>query len=294
MTRSTRRLLGLALAAGALAACSDDTGPNYTPITAADAASIGAAAASTADLAVAAISPGVPDFSTGLLPFLAVGRQLPGGLALSPPDSLPNCPAAADTADTDGDGVPDDATWVFNAGDCTRTDIEGNASVVTGAVGVSDPGLTPGYNLNIQALSARYFETGHTDPSLQLDLDGMWALRGTSDALSLDQNYRFALMVLGESATLTNDLQVDFAAAEGTAIAWGAPLPDGLLAINGNWEVTGRDETRRLTLTTIEPLVYDDTCGGLTGGVLMAAGSGGQVVVTWTGCQLHTAEFVGN
>ncbi len=294
MTRSTRRFLGLALAAGALAACSDETGPSYTPITAADAASIGAAAASTADLAVAAIAPGVPDFSTGLLPFLAVGRQLPGGLALTPPDSLPNCPAAADTTDTDGDGVPDDALWEFNASDCTRTDLEGNSSVVTGSVGVSDPGLTPGYDLDIKGLSARFFQTGETDPSLRLDLDGRWGLRGTSDALSLDQNYQFVLAPLGHTATLTNDLAVAFAAAEGTAIAWGAPLPDGLLTINGNWDVVGDEEAHHLTLTTVEPLVYDDACGGLTGGVLLAAGSGGQVIVTWTGCQLHTAEFVGN
>lgn len=290
MSSASRRLLGLLLATAALGACSDDTGPQDTPITAQDAATIGAAAASTADLALVAIAPGVPDFSTGFLPFLAVGRRVPG-LHLAPPDSLPNCPAAADATDTDGDGVPDDATWTFNAADCTRTDLEGNSSVVTGAVGISDPGLTPGYDLSIQALSARFYQSGDPDPALQLDLDGTWGLRGTSDALSLDQNYQFALTVLGESATLTNDLQVEFAAAEGTAIAWGVPLPDGLLTINGNWEVAADGEAHHLALTTMEPLVYDDACGGITGGVLLAAGTGGQVVITWTGCQVHTAEF---
>lgn len=290
MSSASRRLLGLLLATAALGACSDDTGPQDTPITAQDAATIGAAAASTADLALVAIAPGVPDFSTGFLPFLAVGRRVPG-LHLAPPDSLPNCPAAADATDTDGDGVPDDATWTFNAADCTRTDLEGNSSVVTGAVGISDPGLTPGYDLSIQALSARFYQSGDPDPALQLDLDGTWGLRGTSDALTLDQHYNFALTFDGHTTVLANTLDVAFDAAAGD-IAWGVPLPDGTLSIDGQWQVTAADRAYQLVLNTLTPLAYDDACGGFVGGALQAFGDGGMVTVTWTACGVYTTEFV--
>jgi hypothetical protein len=292
MPNRTHALTGLLLAATVgLGACNNDPGPTTDPLTAQNAQTVGAAAASTADLALGALNPAVPDFGGGFPLFFANGRSIGGGISFAPPDSLPNCPAASNLTDTDSDGVPDNATWTFSAADCTQTDIEGNRSVVTGSVMVSDPGLTAGYNLSLNQLTGAYYQSGAATPLLELAMNGTWTLRGTSDALSLNQNYNFALTVQNEQAILTNDLGVTFTAANGTAISWGVPLPDGTLAIQGEWQVDASQESHHLVLYTLQPLVYDDACGGFTGGALQATGEGGAVTVTWTACGIHTSTF---
>ena len=292
MPNRTHALTGLLLAATVgLGACNNDPGPTTDPLTAQNAQTVGAAAASTADLALGALNPAVPDFGGGFPLFFANGRSIGGGISFAPPDSLPNCPAASNLTDTDSDGVPDNATWTFSAADCTQTDIEGNRSVVTGSVMVSDPGLTAGYNLSLNQLTGAYYQSGAATPLLELAMNGTWTLRGTSDALSLNQNYNFALTVQNEQAILTNDLGVTFTAANGTAISWGVPLPDGTLAIQGEWQVDASQESHHLVLYTLQPLVYDDACGGFTSGALQATGEGGAVTVTWTACGVHTSTF---
>jgi len=292
MLNRSRGLAGLlVLGAFGLGACSDSNSPTNDPLTAQSAAPVGSAMASTADLAIGALTPSVPQFGLGFPMFFSRGRAIAGGIQFTPPDSLPNCPAASSLTDTDGDGVPDNATWSFTAADCTQTDIEGNRSVVTGSVVVTDPGLTAGYDLHINNLAAQYYQNGASSPILQLVMDGNWGLRGTSDALSLDQNYNFVLTVDGERASLANDLTVSFTSG-GTPIAWGSPLPNGTIDINGAWRVSSSRENHALELTTITPLAYDTTCGGIVAGVLDARGTGGNVRVTWTGCGTHTDQYL--
>jgi len=279
MLNRSRRLAGLvALAALGLAACSDSNSPSNEPLTAQSAAPVGAAMASTTDLALGALTTSVPAFGVGFPLFFSQGRAL-GGIQFAPPDTLPSCPAASSLTDTDHDGVPDNTTWSFSAADCTQTDIEGNRSVVTGSVVISDPGLTAGYDLHLNDLTAAYYQAGALSPIVQLIMDGNWATRGTSDALGLEQNYTFVLTVDGERASLANDLTVNFTSA-GDPIAAGVPLPDGTLDISG------------LELTTITPLVYDDACGGIVAGSLDARGNGGNIRVTWTACGTHTDQYL--
>ncbi|MEZ4411571.1 MAG: hypothetical protein R2910_01130 [Gemmatimonadales bacterium] len=294
--RNTSRLLTGALLAATvgLGACSDSSGPSTTPLSAANAADVGDAVASTAGLALAGVSPSVPNFGTGF-PLFANGRAISGGIAFSPPaDSLPNCPAASDLTDTDGDGVPDNAVWTFNAADCTETDLDGNRSVVTGSVAISDPGLTVGYDLQLNSLTGQFYQSGDLSPFLQLIMDGDWSLRATSDAINADQNYTYVLSVQNERVTLANDLSVAFNAANGSSISWGVPLPNGTISIDGAWRVSSSRESHSLTLVTVTPLSYDDTCYGVVSGVLDAYGTGGAVRVTWTACDTYTAVFMPN
>lgn len=294
MRNTSRLLAGALLAATAgLGACSDSSGPTNDPLSASNAAEVGAAVASSADLAVAAVNPMIPTFGGGFPLFSTGGRSLGGGLTFAPPASPPeNCPSPSDLTDTDGDGIPDSAVWTFTAADCTETDIDGNRNVVTGSVTISDPGLTVGYDLGLNALTMQYYESGEANPTLQLVLDGDWSLRATSAAISGAQDYTFSLTVQGERVTLANDLTVDFTAANGSNISWGVPLPDGTLEIDGAWRVSTSRESHSLTLTTITPLSYDDACGGIVAGVLDAHGDGGTVRVTWTACGTHTETFI--
>ena len=162
---------------------------------------------------------------------------------------------------------------------------------MTGTVVVTDPGLTAGYDLHLNDLTAKFYQTGASTPIVQLIMDGSWATRGTSDALSLDQNYNFVLTVNGERASLANDLTVSFTSG-GNPISAGVPLPDGTININGAWRVSSARENHALELTTITPLVYDDACGGIVAGVLDARGTGGNVRVTWTACGTHTDVYL--
>ncbi len=294
MRNTSRLLTGAILAATVgLGACSDSSGPTNDPLSASNAADVGAAVASSADMALVAVNPGIPVFTGGFPMFSAASRSLGGGITFAPPASPPeNCPNASELTDTDSDGVPDNTVWTFSATDCTETDIEGNSSVVTGSVTISDPGLTVGYDLGLNALTMQYYENGATSPVLQLVMDGDWSLRATSAAIAATQDYSFALTVQGERVTLANDLAVDFTAANGSNISWGVPLPDGSLEIDGAWRVSSSRESHSLTLTTITPLSYDDQCGGIVGGVLDAHGNGGTVRVTWTGCDQTTATFI--
>lgn len=296
MPNSSLRLAAVALACTiGLAGCSDNTNPGTDPLTAQNAQSVGAAAASTADLALLAINPMVPTFGDGFPLLFAAGRPLAPRLGFAPPAGAPpeGCPAASSLTDTDGDGVPDDATWTYTRELCTETDIEGNSTVITGSVGLSDPGLTAGYDIDLNSLTADYFEAGASTPLARLRLDGQWGLRGTSDALSLAQHYNFALTVGSHSAVLANTLDVAFDAAADN-IAWGVPLPDGTLSIDGAWQVDADDQSHHLVLYTLTPLAYDDACGGFVGGALQAAGEGGAVTITWTACGVHTSVFVPN
>jgi hypothetical protein len=291
--RNATRILSAALVAASvgLGACSDSSGPSTTPLSASNAAAVGDAMASTADLVVGALNPAVPDFSGGALLF-AGGRSLGQGINFAAPDSLTTCPAASDLTDTDGDGVPDNATWTFTATDCTQTDVEGNRSVVTGAVTISDPGLTAGYDLHLTHMLMQFYQSGAATPLVSLGMNGDWALRGTSDALSLDQDYRVAVTVQNQTVTLTNNLAVNFDVENGSAISWGVPLPNGTLGIDGDWQVVSSSESHSLHLSTPQPLSYDATCGGIVAGILDAYGTGGAVRVTWTGCGTYTAEFM--
>ena len=292
MPNTSRVLAGLlAAAAFGLGACSDSNSPTNTPLTAASAQPVGDAMASTADLAISAITPSVPDFGLGF-PLFSRGRAIGGGIQFAPPDSLPTCPSASNLTDTDQDGVPDNATWSFTTANCTQTDIDGNRSVITGSVVVTDPGLTAGYDLHLNALTAQFYQTGASSPLLQLVMDGAWALRGTSRTLTADQNYTFVLTAQGQRATLANDLAVSFTTTGPTPIAWGTALPDGNISISGAWRVSSSRENHSLDLTTITPLVYDDACGGIVGGVLDARGTGGNVRVTWTACGVHTNQYL--
>jgi len=295
MRNTSRLLTGAILAATVgLGACSDSSGPTATPLSASNAAEVGDAVASTASLALAGIQPSVPTFGTGF-PLFARGRSIDGGLTFAPPAAPPeNCATSSDLTDTDGDGVPDNAVWTFTAANCTDTDVDGNRTVVTGSVAIADPGLTAGYDLGLNALTMQYYESGALSPLLQLVLDGDWSLRGTSEAITGDQNYTFALTVQGQRVTLANDLAVAFTATSGSSIAWGAPLPNGTISIDGAWRVSSSRETHSLTLLTATPLAYDDGCQGVVAGVLDAYGTGGAVRVTWTACDTYTAVFLPN
>lgn len=300
MPNTPRHLPGRLLSAVALAcalglsACDSSTSePTTYPLNAQSAQSVGAAAASTADLALLAVNPMVPTFGDGFPLLFAAGRPLAPGIALSPPAGAPpeGCPTPSNLTDTDGDGVPDDATWTYTSDLCSEVDEDGNRNVVTGSIGLSDPGLTAGYDLDFNDLTSAYFQAGATTPIAHLRLNGQWGLRGTSDALTLDQHYNFALTLDGHTTVLANTLDVAFDAAAGN-IAWGVPLPDGTLSIDGQWQVTAADRAHQLVLNTLTPLAYDDACGGFVGGALQAFGDGGMVTVTWTACGVYTTEFV--
>ena len=129
--RWTRSQLGAAILTALITtACGDSlsTGNDVLPNGAAD--DIGATARDEVEAAVSALTlPSSVD---------------PLGTAQAPTAYSPGCVTPSTPADSDGDGVPDDAIYLFTAPPCRFTGWRGGTLDIVGQLRVQDPGPRSG------------------------------------------------------------------------------------------------------------------------------------------------------
>src|SRR5688500_23780 len=114
-------VLVLAALAAGLAGCGDSTDPDDDPLPDNAATAVGLTVRDNVEASLDAFYP------ARLL------QPLTTGAAQEP------CATASAPADTDGDGVPDDATYIFTAPPCRFPDVRGFTLDVVGQLRVVDP-----------------------------------------------------------------------------------------------------------------------------------------------------------
>lgn len=295
----------LALATLALAACGDSNSENSTALDDTNAQSVGAAVA----LQIASVP--ATFTATDLVGGGAVGgffapRALAAarwaGFNLAPPQfSGAPCPTVDDVTDADGDGVPDDATYTFTEADCS----DGQGFYLKGTIHISDPSPTAvGYS-GTYGNFLMHLDLQSND-FLEVKLNGSHGVLGTSASGTLSENLTTTLNAKSGNqnlhATISNNWQITFTAAQGEELVMDGLLPNGSFDVDGTFHYDVNGQRFNLAINTQSALVFDAACGDssypFSSGELRAhaGNSNGDtyVQVVFTGCgQQPTITFFG-
>ena len=204
------------------------------------------------------------------------------------------CVTPSSITDSDGDGVPDNATYVFTAPPCRFTGWRGGTLDIVGQLQIQDPAPTSagfGYGATLTELRSLFIGAANTTPR-DIRRNGTRTLSGSVSSLLLVSDLQVQRNFDGHSdANIDKQWTVGFTPA--TSLQINAPLPSGALDISGSM-TWSRDveEDFSLVVTTPTPLQYDasctDTVQRIRAGELHAAGTFGDmqgfVRVRWTNC----------
>lgn len=204
------------------------------------------------------------------------------------------CVAPSVPTDSDGDGVPDDATYIFTAPPCRFDGYRGGTLDLVGELRLQDPSPTAagfGYASTLIALRATFTSAGSTPNAYSVTRNGTRTLTGTVAGLQLTTDLQVARTFTGlADAAVDQQWTVQF--APDTPLQINQPLPSGALDVSGTLEWTRGTESIALTVTTPTPLHYDAACTDdarrIDVGEMQAAGTltgvRGYVRVRWRGC----------
>ena len=229
---------------------------------------------------------------------LTLGSSLdPIGTTQAAPDAASvvavPCVSPSSAVDSDGDGVPDDATFLFTAPPCRFTGWRGGTLDIVGSLRIQDPSSTSagfGYDATLTGLRSRFTSA---DPEVIYDVtrNGTRTLSGSVTGLLLTADLQVIRTFAGHpDAAVDKQWSLNFTPA--TQLQINTPLPSGTLDIAGTVDWTRGTEHFVLTVTTPTPLQYDaactDTVQRIRAGVMQASGTFGDmeglVRVTWRGC----------
>jgi hypothetical protein len=204
------------------------------------------------------------------------------------------CATASSTADSDGDGVPDDATYTFTAPPCRFTGIRGSTMDVVGQIRFQDPVPATagfGYEATVTALRFTLTADDEDDPAYSVTRNGFRSLSGSTAGLQLTTDLQVVRTFTGRPDGAIDE-QWTVAFAPETPLQINQPLPSGALEITGTLGWARGTETIDLAVTTPTPVHYNggctDTPQRFDAGELRAAGTfdgaPGYVRVRWTEC----------
>ena len=229
---------------------------------------------------------------------LTLGSSLdPIGTTQAPPDAASvvavPCVSPSSAADSDGDGVPDDATYLFTAPPCRFTGWRGGTLDIVGSLRIQDPSSTSagfGYDATLTGLRSR-FTSADTKVIYDVTRNGTRTLSGSVSSLLLTADLQVIRTFAGHpDAAIDKQWSLNFTPA--TPLQINAALPSGTLDIAGTIDWTRGTEHFVLTVTTPTPLQYDagciDTVQRIHAGNMQASGTFGDIEglvrVTWRGC----------
>jgi hypothetical protein len=233
--------------------------------------------------------------------FVARLSALPGGAAaamvLTSPTCMPDVVGAA--VDTDGDGIPDDATTTYTVANCTVYDsATGDAYIGRGSYRLRDTNDDRyGFRFDMTNLSIQQYEG---DPIAFTNVT--YNVTETARTTATGGTYHIVV----DAGSLSGDYTTNSSSAR--RIRWditegfvpvgtipvGGPLPDGTLTVSGSIDLTisdlGAPARVVLQVVTTVPMIYDDGCGGLTSGAheMRVNGSATEGVhVVFAACEGH-------
>lgn len=285
--RSIRALLGASLLV-ALSACGDDSsGPTgLAPVTLMPAQyleTFGNTGVGIVDLGVNAMGFGGSNISLARGEAMSrvnatLGMTLShfaGGKIAASILASPSCnpTVVGGATDTDGDGIPDDASVTYTQANCTVFDTAtGDAQYIRGVYRIQDTGdALYGFKVTITGLHARNY-TAATGDFSELNYNAT----ETGDTKAGGATYHLVLdaaITQGDATGSTSQLvKYDFTQklAPSGSIVYLDPLPNGAYTVSGSIDATLVDfgvPTRVvMSLVTPDPMSYTSGCGGVNSG----------------------------
>ena len=316
-SRSLRRASVLTLAAFTSVACSDATAP--LDVSPEQLEVIGLAMATEIEGGVTQLT--AQDAMNGVeLPQFSVQRRAPGGisgLALSLQSTRSpsfqvvgtECGVMSQNppTDSDADAVPDNLTITFTVPACRFVEENGTFDL-TGMFRVSDPAPgTPGMAFNL-ALDNVRFTFATAELSGYVRRDGLTSVSASQTGLSQTVSGLESAQINGyPSLGVDVDWAATFAAAQGSTITHGEPLPDGTYNVNGSMEYRQGGRSAHFNITTLEALQYSAECAAavaeglawspfVAGTVRVAVRNDANIGfarITYTDCNEATVVYVG-
>jgi hypothetical protein len=314
--RSLRRASALTLAALTLVACSDATAP--LDVSPDQLEVIGQAMATEIETGVTQLT--AQEAMNGVeMPQFSVQRRAPGGISglslslqgTSPPSFQvvgTECGVLSQNppTDSDADQVPDNLTITFSLPACRFIEENGTFDL-TGLIRVTDP--TPGtaamaFNMAMDNLR---FTFSSAELSGYVRRDGMTSVSASQTGLSQTVSGLESAQLDGyPSLGVDVDWAATFAAAQGSTITQGEPLPDGVYNVNGSMEYRQGGRAAQFNITTVEALQYSAECAAamaeglvwspFTAGTVRVAvrnaGNIGFAQITYSDCNEATVVYV--
>ena len=263
-----------ALVAG-LTACGDSTDPDADPLPDNAATAVGLTVRDNVEASIDAFYPA------------RLFQPLSTGVAQAP------CVTASSPADTDGDGVPDDASYTFTAPPCRFAGVRGFNLDVVGQLRVVDPAPgTAGFGAVVDFTNFRFsLTTDDPDKNYSVTRNGRVTLTGSTAGLELSSEMQILRTFSGLSDAAVEHVWTIGFEPEST-LQINQPLPNGSVTIAGTVNWSRGDETFELTLTTLTPLHYNAACDAtgqrFDAGELAVSGTFGETPGTlhigWGGC----------
>lgn len=203
------------------------------------------------------------------------------------------CVGPSVVTDSDGDGVPNDATYLFTAPPCRFTGWRGGTLDVVGQLRIQDPSPSNagfGYEATLTGLRSRFTSA---DNKLIYDItrNGTRSLSGSTAGLLLATELQIIRTFAGHpDAAVDKQWSINYTPAAPLLI--NQPLPSGSLDIAGTADWTRGNEHYVMVITTPTPLQYDASCAEtvqrIKAGELRAAGTfedmDGFVRIRWSKC----------
>jgi hypothetical protein len=275
MRRPCRHILAAGVLAVAVAACGDSSAPDDDPLPDNAATAVGLTVRDNVEASLDAFFPArlLQPFSTG------------------PADDP--CVTPSSSAETDGDGVPDDATYTFTAPPCRYSEVRGFSLDVVGQLRIVDPDpVTPGFGANLSLTGLRFSLTAEdTDENYSVIRNGTMTLTGSPASLELATDLQVQRSFTGLSdASAEHVWTVGFEPE--TSLQINEPLPNGSVTVSGTVGWSRDEESFDLTITTATPLHYDASCAAVgqrfDDGELRVSGTFGEtpgyVRIVWGDC----------
>jgi hypothetical protein len=225
----------------------------------------------------------------------------PIGTNRTPASSDP-CVVSSTAVDSDGDGIPDDASYQMTAPPCRFAGWRGGTLELVGQFRIKDPAPSAagfGYDATLTDLRSRYINAAK-DEIYDVTWDGTRTLSGSVTALLLSSDLHLKRSFVGKiDAEAEEQWSVNYSPTP--ALQINGPVNSGTLDISGTLNWSRGNEQLSLTVSTPTPLEYDASCNDtvqrIKNGELRAAGTfgdmDGYVRMRWNGCGREpTAGFV--
>jgi hypothetical protein len=205
----------------------------------------------------------------------------------------PPCATPSSSTDSDGDGIPDDATYLFTAPPCRFTGFRGATLDIVGQIRIQDPTLTDaGFGFLATLTALRFTYTPASGSAVySVTRNGTRALTGSVAGLQLVTDLQVARTFTGQSdAAVDQQWTVSFTPE--SPLALNQPLPSGTLDVEGTLNWTRGTESFELAVTTETPVHYNAGCSGdsrrIDAGEVRANGTFGDVTgyvrIRWSEC----------